>query len=127
MLVIAPIGGFLRSPRIRTMHSIRAQLPLLAAIVPLFKQPAAVRRFRKSNDFLGFDQAFDPTLGMIELEWSGPMVFLLKRLIKDVSGVTAIEYGLISALIVVGSLLAVEAAGVSLNLSRTFSKVASSL
>jgi Flp pilus assembly pilin Flp len=127
MLVIAPIGGFLRSPRIRTMHGIRAQLPLLAAIVPLFKQPAAVRRFRKSNDFLGFDQAFDPTLGMIELEWSGPMVFLLKRLIKDASGVTAIEYGLISALIVVGSLLAVEAAGVSLNLSRTFSKVASSL
>jgi Flp pilus assembly pilin Flp len=55
------------------------------------------------------------------------MVFLLKRLIKDASGVTAIEYGLISALIVVGSLLAVEAAGVSLNLSRTFSKVASSL
>jgi Flp pilus assembly pilin Flp len=87
----------------------------------------AGRRFRKSNDFLGFDQAFDPTLGMIELEWSGPMVFLLKRLIKDASGVTAIEYGLISALIVVGSLLAVEAAGVSLNLSRTFSKVASSL
>jgi Flp pilus assembly pilin Flp len=127
MLVIAPIGGFLRSPRIRTMHGIRAQLPLLAAIIPLFKQPAAVRRFRKSNDFLGFDQAFDPTLGMIELEWSGPMVFLLKRLIKDASGVTAIEYGLISALIVVGSLLAVEAAGVSLNLSRTFSKVASSL
>jgi hypothetical protein len=63
MLVIAPIGGFLRSPRIRTMHGIRAQLPLLAAIIPLFKQPAAVRRFRKSNDFLGFDQAFDPTLG----------------------------------------------------------------
>jgi hypothetical protein len=45
------------------MHGIRAQLPLLAAIIPLFKQPAAVRRFRKSNDFLGFDQAFDPTLG----------------------------------------------------------------
>ena len=127
MLVITPIGGFLRSPRIRTMHGIRAQLSLLAAIVPQFKQPAAVRRFRKSNDFLGFDQAFDPTLGMIELKWSGPMVFLLKRLIKDTSGVTAIEYGLISALIVVGSLLAVEATGVSLNLSRTFSKVASSL
>jgi pilus assembly protein Flp/PilA len=55
------------------------------------------------------------------------MVFLLKRLIKDASGVTAIEYGLISALIVVGSLLAVNAVNVSLHLSNTFSTVAARL
>ncbi len=55
------------------------------------------------------------------------MVILFKRLIKDASGVTAIEYGLISALIVVGSLLALNSVSVSLNLSRTFSKVAGNL
>jgi pilus assembly protein Flp/PilA len=64
---------------------------------------------------------------MIERERSRPMVILFKRLIKDASGVTAIEYGLISALIVIGSLLALNSVGLSLNLSRTFSKVAANL
>jgi Flp pilus assembly pilin Flp len=55
------------------------------------------------------------------------MVIFCKRLIKDASGVTAIEYGLISALIVVGSFLALNSVNVSLNLSKTFSTVAASL
>jgi Flp pilus assembly pilin Flp len=55
------------------------------------------------------------------------MVIFCKRLIKNASGVTAIEYGLISALIVVGSLLALNAVNVSLHLSTTFSRVAAGL
>ena len=55
------------------------------------------------------------------------MVILLRRLIKDDRGVTAIEYGLIAALIVVGSLIAINTASINLNLARTFSKVASNL
>jgi pilus assembly protein Flp/PilA len=60
-------------------------------------------------------------------EWSLPIMIVLKRLIKDASGVTAIEYGLIASLIVVGSFLALNAVGTSLRLQETFSKVASSL
>jgi Flp pilus assembly pilin Flp len=55
------------------------------------------------------------------------MVIFCKRLIKNASGVTAIEYGLISALIVVGSLFALNSVSVSLNLSSTFLKVADNL
>jgi pilus assembly protein Flp/PilA len=55
------------------------------------------------------------------------MMILLKRLIKDECGVTAIEYGLIAALIVVGSLIAIDSVRVSLNLQATFSTVAASL
>lgn len=55
------------------------------------------------------------------------MVVLFDRLIKDASGVTAIEYGLISALIVVGSLLALNSVNVSLNLKNTFLTVASNM
>ena len=55
------------------------------------------------------------------------MVLVFNRLIKDASGVTAIEYGLISALIVVGSLLAVNSVAVSLNLQSTFLTVATKL
>jgi pilus assembly protein Flp/PilA len=55
------------------------------------------------------------------------MVIFFKRLIKDASGVTAIEYGLIASLIVVGSFLALNAVGTSLNLQTTFSRVASGL
>jgi Flp pilus assembly pilin Flp len=46
------------------------------------------------------------------------------KLIRDASGVTAIEYGLISALIVVGSLFALNSVSLSLNLGNTFSNVA---
>jgi Flp pilus assembly pilin Flp len=55
------------------------------------------------------------------------MVIFCKRLIKNASGVTAIEYGLISALIVVGSLIAIERTGLNLNLQGTFGAVAAGL
>ena len=55
------------------------------------------------------------------------MLIFFERLVKDASGVTAIEYGLISALIVIGSLLAVNSVNVALHLSQTFSKVAANL
>ncbi|MBV8132502.1 MAG: Flp family type IVb pilin [Alphaproteobacteria bacterium] len=55
------------------------------------------------------------------------MVIFLNRLIKDASGVTAIEYGLISALIVVGSFLALNSVNVSLNLKNTFLTVATNM
>jgi len=55
------------------------------------------------------------------------MVIFFKRLIKDASGVTAIEYGLISALIVIGALTAIQTTGLNLNLNGTFGRLASSL
>ena len=55
------------------------------------------------------------------------MVILRRRLIKDDRGVTAIEYGLLAALIVIGSLLALNSVSVSLGLQTTFSKVATGL
>jgi Flp pilus assembly pilin Flp len=60
-------------------------------------------------------------------KWSLPMMILFKRLIEDASGVTAIEYGLIAALIVVGSFLALNSVNVSLNLSTTFFRVATNM
>ena len=50
---------------------------------------------------------------------------LVSRFVKDESGVTAIEYGLIAALLAVVIIVAVSAVGT--NLSHTFSTVASSL
>ena len=47
------------------------------------------------------------------------------KLIKDESGVTAIEYGLIAALIAVAAVTVMGTVGT--NLSTTFSKVAASL
>ena len=47
------------------------------------------------------------------------------KLIKDQSGVTAIEYGLIAALIAVAAVTVMTTVGT--NLSSTFSKVAASL
>lgn len=64
---------------------------------------------------------------MIEPAWNLPMVIFLTRLIKDDTGVTAIEYGLIAALIVIGSLVAINSVGLSLNLTKTFSTVAAHL
>jgi Flp pilus assembly pilin Flp len=83
--------------------------------------------FRKSNQFLIFDQTFEPTLGEIKPEWSLPMVIFFKRLIKDASGVTAIEYGLIASLIVVGSFLALNSVSLNLRLVQTFTSVANGL
>ena len=56
-----------------------------------------------------------------------PMLTFFAKLIKDESGVTAIEYGLITALIVVGSLVAVNSVSLSLNLTQTFTTVANHL
>jgi Flp pilus assembly pilin Flp len=95
--------------------------------VPVLRHTLAVRRFRESNEFLRFDQTFERTLGVIQPEWSLPMVIFFNRLIKDASGVTAIEYGLISALIVVGSFLALNSVNVSLNLKNTFLTVATNM
>jgi len=50
---------------------------------------------------------------------------LLKRLLRNDSGATAIEYGLIAALISVAIITAVTAVGGSLN--STFNSVASAL
>ena len=55
------------------------------------------------------------------------MVIFFRRLIKDTSGVTAIEYGLISALIVITSIAALSAVSKSLNLEGTLGKVVSNL
>jgi pilus assembly protein Flp/PilA len=55
------------------------------------------------------------------------MLILLARLFKDDRGATAIEYGLIAALIAVGSLVAMNTVSLSLNLTTTFSKVAAKL
>ena len=55
------------------------------------------------------------------------MTILLTKLIKDDRGVTAIEYGLIAALIAVGSLIAINSVSLSLNLQNTFSTVATKL
>jgi len=55
------------------------------------------------------------------------MVIMLRRLIKDDGGVTAIEYGLIAALIAVGSLIAINATSLALNLTTTFTTVATKL
>ena len=52
---------------------------------------------------------------------------MLRRLIKDDGGVTAIEYGLIAALIAVGSMIAINSVSLTLNLTTTFSTVAASL
>ena len=50
---------------------------------------------------------------------------LISRLIEDRSGVTAIEYGLIAALIAVAAVVVMGTAGT--NLSGVFSQVAASL
>ncbi len=55
------------------------------------------------------------------------MATIYTRLIRDDSGVTAIEYGLILALIVIGSLVAIDSVGLNLNLNKTFSIVAGNL
>jgi pilus assembly protein Flp/PilA len=52
---------------------------------------------------------------------------LFAKLISDKAGVTAIEYGLIAALIVIGDLVTINSVGLALNLSRTFSTIATKL
>lgn len=53
------------------------------------------------------------------------MLTIFRRLVKEQSGVTAIEYGLIASLIAVAIIAAVTLVGSDLN--STFSNVASNL
>ena len=53
------------------------------------------------------------------------MLSLVSRLVKDESGVTAIEYALIASLIAVAAVTVMGTVGT--NLSGTFSQVAASL
>ena len=53
------------------------------------------------------------------------MLSLISHLVRDESGVTAIEYALIASLIAVAAVAVMGTVGT--NLSGTFSKVASSL
>ncbi len=53
------------------------------------------------------------------------MTNLFARFVRDESGATAIEYGLIAALIAVVIIGAIQAVGT--NLSTTFTKVSSSI
>ena len=55
------------------------------------------------------------------------MVIFFRRLIKDASGVTAIEYGLIAALIVITCISALNQVQLALNLGGTMGTVASHL
>ena len=64
-----------------------------------------------------------PSLGQITKE--GVESGAVSRLIKDQKGVTAIEYGLIAALIAVAAVVVMGTVGT--NLSGTFSQVAASL
>jgi pilus assembly protein Flp/PilA len=50
---------------------------------------------------------------------------IIKKLIKDEAGVTAIEYGLIAALIAVAAITAMNT--LSTGLSNTFTNIANSL
>ena len=53
------------------------------------------------------------------------MRYVLTRLVNDSRGVTAIEYGLIAALIAVAAIVMITLVGT--NLTNTFSTVASNL
>ncbi len=53
------------------------------------------------------------------------MVIFCKRLIKNASGVTAIEYGLIAALIAIAAVVVMGTVGT--NLTTTFSTIAADL
>jgi pilus assembly protein Flp/PilA len=66
-------------------------------------------------------------LGRFEPHGNAPMAIFFTKLIKDQSGVTAIEYGLIAALIVIASVAALNSVGSSLNLAGTFGTVAANL
>jgi pilus assembly protein Flp/PilA len=59
------------------------------------------------------------------VEWKGVKSSIVRRLSGDKSGVTAIEYGLIAALIAVAAVVVMGTVGT--NLSGVFSEVAASL
>jgi pilus assembly protein Flp/PilA len=62
--------------------------------------------------------------GLIELE-SQAMATFIKRFLRDDSGATAIEYGLIASLISIGIISAATTLGK--NVSNTFTKVGSQM
>jgi pilus assembly protein Flp/PilA len=62
-------------------------------------------------------------LGQVEEE--GARSGIVRRLVQDRSGVTAIEYGLIAALIAVAAIIAMTAVGTSL--TNVFNTVAGDL
>ena len=66
-------------------------------------------------------------LARFEPDGNAPMAIFFSRLIKDQSGVTAIEYGLIAALIVIASVAAMNSVSTALDLSHTFGIVAANL
>jgi pilus assembly protein Flp/PilA len=57
--------------------------------------------------------------------WSGKVMNSLKRFLKDESGVTAIEYGLIGAGIAIVIIIAVQLVGTNLN--AIFERIAAAL
>ena len=59
------------------------------------------------------------------VEGKGAKISIVRRLMEDKSGVTAIEYGLIAALIAVAAVVVMGTVGT--NLSTVFSEVATSL
>ena len=78
--------------------------------------------------FLRFAKDFGRTLRIIEPGVGlCRMAVFFARLIRDECGVTAIEYALLLALIVIASLTAIDTLGLNLNLNRTFSIVAANL
>jgi pilus assembly protein Flp/PilA len=62
-------------------------------------------------------------LGLVEEK--GARNWIVRRLTEDRSGVTAIEYGLIAALIAIAAIVMMALVGT--NLTKTFSTVASAL
>jgi pilus assembly protein Flp/PilA len=58
-------------------------------------------------------------------ERKGARSWIVRRVAKDASGVTAIEYGLIAALIAIAAIVMMQSVGT--NLTATFSNVASNL
>jgi pilus assembly protein Flp/PilA len=63
----------------------------------------------------------------LEPDRNAPMTIFFAKLIKDRSGVTAIEYGLITALIVIASVAALNSVSSALDLAGVFGTVAANL
>jgi len=61
----------------------------------------------------------------VERESRRPEMLFIRKLIKDKKGATAIEYGLIAALIAVAAISAMQGLGTSLN--QTFTNVSEAM
>jgi len=60
-----------------------------------------------------------------KINWRNPMTKIFARFVKDESGATAIEYGLIASLIAVAAIVAMTTVGTKLQ--STFSNVSAKL